>query len=244
MIAILSGTIINVAAIVAGGLAGLLTRRELSAHRQRQLRILLGAFLMFIGSAVVWHGLGGSVRAILGQVLIIAVALMLGRWLGDWVPLQRWHNRLGQWARERIGQSQSQAPRFSDGFLPCAVLFCAEPLAVLGSLQNGLQADWRVLLIKAIMDAMATFALVRSLGAGVLASALPVLAYQGTWTLLAQGLANSETTAAIAASLYVLSGVLTIFVSLVVLQVQRVELAKYWTSLPVVAVLAWWFWPK
>ncbi|HNW14708.1 MAG TPA: DUF554 family protein, partial [Anaerolineaceae bacterium] len=76
--------------------------------------------------------------------------------------------------------------RFIQGFLSSTLLFCIGPMAVLGSLQDGLSGGSYTLIIKSILDAFAALAFASSLGAGVLFSSVPVLLYQGSITLLAQ----------------------------------------------------------
>ena len=92
-------------------------------------------------------------------VLIVILALTLGRITGRLLRLQKGLNRLGQYARERFAQKGSEsAQRWSEGFVTCTILFCVGPMAILGALQDGLSGRWQTLGAKAIMDGLATMA--------------------------------------------------------------------------------------
>lgn len=73
---------------------------------------------------------------------------------------------------------------FIRGFLTASLVFCVGPMAILGSIQDGLTGDFNTLAIKSVMDGFASVVFASSLGVGVLFSALVVLAYQGSITLL------------------------------------------------------------
>src|SRR5262249_27251445 len=123
----------------------------------------------------------------------IIAALMLGRLVGRLLHLQKMSNRLGHFAREKMAAASADNPRrFSDGFNVCAVLFCAAPLGILGSISEGLTTApgaatgyFYPLAIKAVMDGLAAMSFVVLFGPGVMLSAVPVLAFQGSITVLA-----------------------------------------------------------
>ncbi len=179
------GTALNVAGILIGGLVGLMRRKPLSPAHESYVKAALGAFTVFYGLRLVWISLNGSFPQILKQLLIAVLALMLGKMTGRLLRLQKMSNRLGQDARERIAAAGPANPRrLSEGFKACAALFCAAPLAILGSVQDGLSGYYYPLAIKAVMDGLATMGFVSLFGWGVLLAAVPVLAFQGTITLL------------------------------------------------------------
>jgi uncharacterized membrane protein YqgA involved in biofilm formation len=70
-----------------------------------------------------------------------------------------------------------------EGFVSSSVLFCVGPLTVLGSLSDGLGRGADQLYLKSALDGFASIAFAASFGWGVAASALAVLAVQGTLTL-------------------------------------------------------------
>ena len=236
------GTILNCLAILAGGGAGLATKRPLSAANQSALKVFLGVFVVYTGLSLTWDGLHGSLLHIFKQVLLAMLALSLGNVTGIVLRLQKSLNRLGQYARRTLtGASATSPNRWSEGFTTGAVLFCLTPLAMLGSVFDGLEGRYQVFALKAVMDGLATFAFVRTFGAGVVLAALPVLAFQGTLTLGAQQLRPFVEAHGLLDALHVTGGLLVFCVSLIVLELKKVELADYLPSLGYAALFgAWW----
>jgi uncharacterized membrane protein YqgA involved in biofilm formation len=187
--------------------------------------------------------LNGSLLQILKQLLVVVIALMLGKMTGRFLRLQKWSNRLGRDARERITAIKPTDPRrMGDGFNICAALFCAAPLAILGPIQDGLSGYYYPLTIKAVIDGLATMGFVLLFGWGVMLAALPVLAFQGTITLLfSQILKPFLETHNLVDSLNATGGLLVFCVALVILELKKVELADYLPSLAFAPLLAWVF---
>ncbi len=232
------GTLVNVAGIIVGAAVGLGIRKDLSPRHQLFLKTVLGVLAIYTGFRMVWNSLGGTVWRVLAQLGLAMVALVIGNLIGKALGLQKQSNKLGKYARDRFAQARSKGrPDPGDGFVTCSILFCVGPLAVLGALQEGLQNDPKILLIKAVMDALAAFAFVRVFGPGVMLSALPVLAYQGTITLGARTLRPMLEHPAMWDGVSAVGGLLVASTSLVILDVRKVPLADYLPSLLVGPVL-------
>jgi len=234
------GTIANAAAIVVGGSAGVAARGQISAHNQRRIKVLLGAFTVYVGLSMTWTGMNGSFWQVLKQFGVVLVALMIGNATGRLLRLQRSLNRLGQFAKAQLTHAQTTTEhKFTEGFVTCTVLFCVGPLAILGSLQDGLKGDFKTLAIKSVMDGLATIAFAQTFGWGVILSALPVFVYQGTLTLGARALAPYLEEQAVLDPLYATGGMMLFTVALVILEIKKVQLADYLPSLVYAPLLAW-----
>lgn len=237
------GTILNSSAIVIGGTLGLTTTKALSASAEAQLRIVLAAFTVFFGLRLTWQSLNGSAPQILKQCVILTLALMLGKLTGRVLGLQKTSNFLGRRAQEQILDAQQARSRSAnDAFKPCAILFCAAPLGILGAVQDGLLLSqyFYPLAVKAVMDGFAAIGFVRILGWGVLLSAIPVLALQGTLTLVcACFLAPFLSPRGLLDSVNAVGGVLVFCVALVMLGLKRIELTDYLPSLLFAPLLTW-----
>lgn len=236
------GTILNVAGILVGGLVGLTGRKSLSAANESFFKVTLAVVAVVFGLRLTWVNLSGSFAQVLKQLLIVILALMLGKLVGRLLRLQRMSNRLGHAASERIARATPANPqRFSDGFKTCTALFCAAPLGILGALLEGLSSrQFYPLAVKAVMDGLATMGFVSLFGRGVLFSAFPVLAVQGTLTLasarfLEPFLSGHDLLAPVNAT----GGLLIFSVALVMLGLKRIELADYLPSLAVAPLLTW-----
>src|SRR5262245_2462430 len=179
------GTALNVAGILVGGLVGLIRRAPLSPVQESFFKVMLGAFAVFYGLRLTWMSVSGSVLQVLAQLGLTVLALMTGRLTGRLVSLQNFSNRLGRQANETIvAATGGNQLRGSDGFKVCASLFCAAPLGILGAVQDGLSGYFYPLAVKAVMDGLATLGLARVFGWQVMLAAFPVLALQGTITLM------------------------------------------------------------
>lgn len=180
-------TFVNAAAVVAGGLIGLLAKKGLPERISKGIMAAIG--LMLICSGVKGY--------LDGQSSIVAVlSLALGTGLGELLRLEDRLNRLG----ERIGArvSRNGGSRVGEGLVTATLLFCVGAMAVLGSLQSGLAGDHTTLYTKSLMDFISAILLASTYGIGVALSAVGVLLYQGALTLLSSLLAPVMTEAAIA----------------------------------------------
>jgi len=227
------GTALNVAGILIGGVVGLVRRKPFSPARESLFTVALGVFTGFYGLRLTWVSLNGSLWQILKQLLIAVLALMLGRLTGRLLHLQKMSNQLGREARERIAATKpADSGRLSDGFKTCAALYCAAPLAMLGALQDGLSGYYYPLAVKAVMDGLGTMGFALLFGWGVLLSALPVLAFQGTITLVcAQYLRPLLEAHGLVDSVNAVGGLLVFCVALLIFEIRRIEVTDYLPAL-------------
>jgi uncharacterized membrane protein YqgA involved in biofilm formation len=228
------GTILNVAAIVIGGLAGLIIKKHPSAATQSFFKVALGALTVFFGLRLTWLSINGTFGQSLKQLGIVLLSLSLGNLLGKLLHLQKASNRIGQLTRDRMARATPDNPeRFTDGFIVCSLLFCAAPLGILGSIHNGLLPDYFFPLgIKALMDGLATMSFAAMFGWGVLLSAVPVLIFQGAITLLcANSLAPFLQSHSLTDSVNATGGLLIFCVSLLIFEIRKVPVTDYLPSL-------------
>jgi len=186
----LTGTILNALGILIGGLLGLLLSRQFAPQTQLALRGLMGVLTVFVGLRITWESVNGSFLQIFKQMVVVILALMLGRITGRLCRIQSTLNRLGQYASRRFAEVRPNDPnRANEGFVICALLFCAGPLGPIGAVADGLTGYWQPLAIKMVMDGLAAMGFVTIFGGGVVLSAFPVFVYQGTITLLVHSIA-------------------------------------------------------
>jgi len=237
----MTGSILNAAGIVLGGIAGLTVQKQLSAAIQNYLKIALGAAALFIGLRLTWLNVNGSFTQVAKQTVIIFLALILGRLVGRLLRLQKLSNRIGQPAREQIARaSAGNKPAWSDGFNTVTLLFCAAPLAVIGATQDGLSGNILPLAIKTVMDALAAMSFAAMFGWSAALAGLPVFAWQGTLTLLCSQFAQPLLAQhGLLDPVNATAGMLLVYVAVVILEVRRVELADYLPALAIAPLLAW-----
>ena len=175
----MTGTILNTAVILVGGLLGLLFGRLLSEKSRETIIIGLGLFTI---------GISVSMFLKTHNSLVVLGGLLIGGLLGEYLQIETRLNQLGIRLEKSVnGKSPlpSSGSSFVRGFMTSSVLFCIGPLAILGAIQDGLIGDYQLLAIKSVMDGFAAFALSSTLGVGVLFSAPIVFLYQGGFSLLA-----------------------------------------------------------
>lgn len=235
------GTILNVAGIVVGGIAGLTRKTPLSAARQHFFKAVLGLSTIVCGLWLAVISLHGSFLEILKRFAIVLGALMLGKLAGRLLHLQKASNRLGQFARARIAAARPEDPnRMTSGFLTCSALLCAAPLGIVGAVQDGLSGNYYPLAIKAVMDGLAVMGFVSMFGWGAMLSAVPVLVFQGTITLLCARFLQPVLGTPLIDSIQATGGLLIFCVALIIFEVRKIEVTDYLPSLVIAPLLTWW----
>jgi uncharacterized membrane protein YqgA involved in biofilm formation len=241
------GTLLNASAIVIGGIAGLVARKPLSPSFQNFAKTALGALAAFFGLRLVWVGLNGSFLQILKQFGVLLLAVTAGKLAGRLLRLQKASNRLGQFARSRIAASKPGDPaRFTSGFLTCTALFCAAPLGILGAVCDGLPVQgsdsgyFYPLAVKAGMEGLAAMGFVSVFGWGVILSAIPVLVFQGTVTLLCSRFLEPVLAQGWVDSIHVAAGLLITCVALIIFEIRRIEVTDYLPALVLAPLFTRW----
>lgn len=172
------GTLINAGAVIVGSLLGNLMGARLP-ERVRST-VVTGFGLFTLG-----YGLQMFIKT--ENALVVVGAILVGSLLGEWWQIDQRLARLGVWLEAKFnnGGDANSSSRFIKGFLTASLIFCVGPMAILGSIQDGLTGDSSILVVKAILDGFAALAFASTLGLGVIFSAALLLVYQGSITLLA-----------------------------------------------------------
>ena len=191
------GTIINSAAIIVGGLGGLLFGKALKPKLSSAMTFVMGLSTAFIGGAGVVSGMlrfeDGKFST--GGSMILIFSLVLGTLAGELIDIDRGCERLGEWLKKRSGSKDS---RFVNAFVTASMTVCIGAMAVIGSINDGIHGDISVLVTKSVLDFMIIVIMAASMGVGCVFSALPVFVFQGSVTLLSRFLEPVMTEAATA----------------------------------------------
>lgn len=217
----MTGTLINVAAILAGVAVGLLVGRRLTVGIQERVIAGLGMVTLVIGVdlAIDWPA---------DNPLYVLGAVLLGGIVGEALGLEDRLERLGDRIQRAVaGEGHS---RVSEAFVTATLLFCIGPLAVVGAIQDGLTGDYDALATKSLLDGFASVALAGTLGWGVVLAAVPVLIYQGGLSLgatLFEDILKGDALAAMTSA----GGVLIIGISLRLLDLKDVKVGNFLPAL-------------
>ena len=237
----MTGAMVNAAGIVVGGVGALIARRPVPAIYQLALKIILGVYTVWLGLRLTWSSINGSFAQAAKELCIVLLAMMLGKMTGRLCHLQKLSNSVGQYATSVL-TAPTAGKRFSEGFVMAAALFCAGPLAVLASVQEGLNGFSPVFLVKAATDGLATYAFCARFGWGVMASAIPVLALEEALirgVRLLEPLLRDRPWPLIDA-INAVDGLLIFCVAMIILELKKIQVADYYPSLLFAPLLAWW----
>ena len=171
------GTLVNTGAVVIGGALGLTVGPRLPENIKTTV-------MQALGLAVVAIGLRMALDA---QHTLLAIGcLLLGGITGELLRIEQRLEGLAEVLRRTL---RSTSGRFVEGFVTATLLYLTGAMTIVGSIRDGTVGDPSLLLLKSLLDGVASIALASSMGVGVLFSALPVLVVQGGITLLAGQLA-------------------------------------------------------
>ncbi|MBR6628170.1 MAG: DUF554 domain-containing protein [Lachnospiraceae bacterium] len=176
------GTVVNTIAVVIGAALGLLLKKGLPEKMADTLMKGLGLCTLFLG-------ISGSLKGENSMILI--VSMVIGTIIGELADLESRINNLGDWLQKRFQGSDKEAGKASlaEGFVTASLLFCVGAMAIVGSLQSGLQGNHEMLFNKSMLDFVAAMIFASSLGVGVVFAAAFVFVYQGAITIMAQWIA-------------------------------------------------------
>lgn len=227
----MTGTFINVTAIIVGGLLGIFFGARLSDNIKNTVIAGMGIFTAAVGFEMFLKT---------ENPLIVLGALIVGGLLGEWWGLENRGQSLGIWLEKRLtGTSEGSSSRFVRGFLSASLLFCTGPMAVLGSISDGLRGDYLTLSIKSVLDGFISIAFASTMGIGVIFSALPLFAYQGSISLLAAQL-NSIMSNSMMNEMTATGGILLIGIGISsLLEIKKIRIGSFLPALVVAPLISY-----
>jgi uncharacterized membrane protein YqgA involved in biofilm formation len=235
------GTVLNVVAILIGAGIGVLIGHRLPERTRRTVTDALGLVTLVIGGLNIASltdedyvaAVGGG-----GTLLVVLAALLVGGIGGSLLRIEDRLESFGAWLQGRFtrGEATESRARFVEGFVDASLVFCIGPLAVLGSLSDGLGQGIDQLALKSTLDGFASLAFAASLGWGVAASAIAVGVWQGLLTILG-ALLGTFMSAALIASLTATGGVLLLGVGLRLLNIRQVPVGDLLPALLIAPVI-------
>lgn len=181
-----TGTVINIATIVLGTTVGVFLAHRLKENVRNVVTDGLGLITLTNGIISVFDLTNPEFKGSLPQgasLLVPLGALLLGGITGSILRIEDRLNGFGDDLRKRFAKGESSS-RFTEGFVSASLLFGVGPLAMMGSINDGLGNGIDQLLLKSTLDMFAAMAFAASFGWGVAASIIPVGLLQGAFTVL------------------------------------------------------------
>ncbi|MBL8091230.1 MAG: DUF554 domain-containing protein [Anaerolineales bacterium] len=184
----MTGTILNIVAVLIGGAIGLIFGSRIPERFKSTVIAGMGLFTGAMGLQMFFSS---------ENQLIVLGAIIIGIILGEWMKIEDRLQTFGQTLEKRFSptvevdspaEKVSSSSTFVRGFMVASLLFCVGPMTILGSIQDGLTGDYQLLAVKSTLDLFASIAFASTLGIGVLFSSIVILIYQGGISLLAGSL--------------------------------------------------------
>ncbi len=223
----MTGTLVNVAAVLVGAIIGLLLHKGLPKR-------IAAAMMTGVGLCVLYIGIDGCLS---GENMLVAVfSIVIGAVIGELLNIDGAVKRLGDAVEKRFQKEDGKGPSLAQGFVSASLLFCVGTMAIVGPLQSGLTGNHETQFVKAVLDAISAVVFTATLGAGVFFSALSVLIYQGSITLLAHAVEPYLTTAVVA-EMTCVGSLLIIGLALNLLNITKIKVANFLPAVVLPCVL-------
>jgi len=232
------GTLVNVVAILVGSSIGIAAGSRITKKSQSLITDVLG-LITALGAASalspLWSPIFESSLPKGSSLLVILAAMLLGGLIGSALSLENRLDAFGENLRRRF-RAAEESP-FVEGFVSASLLFVIGPLAILGSVSDGMSQGIDQLVLKSSLDFFAAMAFASTLGWGVAASAIPVAIYQGFWTLIGLGLGSVLSQYQIDA-MTICGGLMLVGIALRLLDIKKIPVANLLPALVIAPALA------
>lgn len=227
----MTGTFLNIATVLIGGMIGLLFGARIPDKWKATVIAGMGLFTAAMGLQMFLKT---------ENPLIVLGSLLIGTLLGEWWRIEDGLQNLGKYLEQRFSKADDDGSnKFVRGFLTASLLFCVGPMTILGSIQDGLTGDYNLLAVKSVLDGFASLAFASTLGVGVLFSTIVILVYQGGISLLAAQL-NEIVTPSMMNELTATGGVILIGLALSsLLEIKKIRVGNMLPGLLVAPVIVW-----
>jgi uncharacterized membrane protein YqgA involved in biofilm formation len=226
----MTGTLINIAAVLIGGTLGTLLGSRLPEKIRDTVMSGLGIVTLVLGFSMALQS---------KNLLIVMGSVLLGGVLGEWWRIEDGLEAIGRWLEAKFGRPDDEASGRSvtRAFVTASLVFCVGPMTVVGSVLDGLTGNYQLLAVKSLLDGFASLAFAASLGPGVLFSVLTILIYQGGLSLAARsfgaGLVGIQSDTPAVVEMGATGGVLIIGIGLLLLNLKRIRVSNF---LPAIAI--------
>jgi uncharacterized protein len=224
----LTGTLLNVGAVVLGTLVGVLLGARLPERVRGTTMAGLGLVTLAIGAQL-------ALRS--NNALVLLASVVLGGTVGALLGIDEGLDSLGAAVERRLSAAPGRWGKVGEAFVTSSLVFCVGPMTIVGSIQDGLTGDYSVLALKSGLDLVSSMLFAATLGPGVLLSAATVLVYQGGLAIAASA-ARQLLTDDVVREMTATGGVLILGIGLRLLEVKRVPVGNLLPALAVAPLIA------
>ncbi len=222
------GTLVNTAAVIGGGVIGLLLKKSMPDRVTTIYFQAIGLFTLAIGA---------SMAIEMEHILLVVSSLAIGSLLGEWWNLEKGVEGMSNSLKDRF---KIGSEKFTEGLVTSFLLFCVGSMTIIGTIQEGTGGSPDLLFTKSLMDFFSSILLASAFGMGVIFSAVPLFIFQAALTLLARYAGNFFTNNIIL-ELTSVGGILLIGLGINILGIKKLRVMNMLPALVVVVVFLWLF---
>ena len=173
----MTGTLVNAIAVIVGSTIGLLLKKGIPQR-------FSDSIMKAVALCVIYIGIDGCLKG--ENTLIAIISMAVGALVGELLKLDDGLNNLGKKLESKFSKNGADESSIAKGFVTASLLFCVGAMAIVGSLESGINGNHEILFSKSLLDFISSIIFSASMGIGVMFSAVAVFVYQGIITLLAQ----------------------------------------------------------
>lgn len=207
------GTIVNSLAIIVGGIIGLLFKNIIPEKISESLIKTIGLAIIAIGISLISAGENST---------LLIVSLVIGTIIGELIDIEGKLNKFGAFIESKM---KNKGNNVALGFVTCTLIYCVGSMAIIGSIQSGLNGNHEILFSKAIIDGITSVSMAVSMGTGVIFSSISVFIYQGILTMLASFM-QSLLTSLVVNEMTAIGGVIIMGIGFNFLEIKRIKVGN------------------
>jgi uncharacterized protein len=219
------GVLVNALSVVAGSLVGVVLKKGIKDKYTQTI-------IQGLGLAVVALGIMGSLEA--NNMLVVIVSIAIGSIIGEWIDIEKLLENLGDKIQSKVSkpkyesravESDENQGSIAKAFVAATLMYCSGGMAIVGSLQSGLEQNHTTLFIKSILDGVTSIVLASAMGIGVIFSAVSVFLYQGLIAISAS-YAKGLLTDVVVADMSSIGGLLILGIGINILGLTKIKVGN------------------
>ncbi len=192
------GTIINSAAVIAGGAIGHFTGKLFNPQQQESLNKVCGICVLFIAIAGAMEGMLqiDGMKIVSGKSMLVVLCIAIGTIIGELLRIEDRFEQFGVWLKKKTGNGGDAG--FVNAFVTASLTVSIGAMAIVGAVQDGISNDYSTLAVKSVLDFIIIAVMSSSMGRGCAFAAIPVFVFEGCMTLVARLISPILTETAVA----------------------------------------------
>lgn len=171
------GVFVNAVAIAVGSIIGVFVKNQISERITNAVMSSLGLFTLFVG-------IQGTLKS--EKSIIVLLSIAIGTFIGALIDLNKYFEMFGEFLKKKVVRDKnSESAKFVDAFVTASALMGIGAMALLGSIEAGLEHNYTIFFLKSLMDFIAAIVFSTTMGIGVAFASITIIVFQGSMTLAA-----------------------------------------------------------